>query len=68
MLQIDCCAGYSATPIELSELDLAIDNQLQAGLTQGQCDVDRQLLPAGQAAFRERLPYRVLDVALRGDP
>jgi hypothetical protein len=49
--QIDGCAGYSATPIELFELDLAIDNQLQAGLTQGQCDLDRQLLLAGQAAF-----------------
>ena len=51
MPQIDGCAGYSATPIELFELDLAIDNQLQAGLTQGQCDLDRQLLLAGQAAF-----------------
>jgi hypothetical protein len=66
-VQLDGCVGYIATRIELFELDLAIDNQMQAGLTQGQCDLDRQLLLVGQAAFRERLPYRVLDFALRGD-
>lgn len=65
--QIDGCAGYSAAPTELFELDLAIDDPMQAGLTQGQCDLDRKLLLAGQVAFRERLPYRVLDLALRGD-
>ena len=36
--QIDCCA----TPIEPFELDLAIDSQMQAGLTQSQCDLDRR--------------------------
>ena len=36
VLQINGCTGYSATRIELFELDLAIDNQMQTGLTQGQ--------------------------------
>jgi hypothetical protein len=31
---------------------------MEAGLTQDQCDLDRQLLFAGQAAFRGRLPCR----------
>ena len=35
VLQIDGYAGYSAMRIELFELDLAIDNQIQAGLTKG---------------------------------
>ena len=58
---------FPFSAIELFELDLVIDNQIQARLTEGQCDFGRQLLLAGQAAFRESLPYRVLDLALRGD-
>src|SRR5689334_11341889 len=63
----DGCAGYGAMRIELFEHDLAIQNQMQAGLTQRQCDLDRQLLLAGEAAFGNCRPYRVLDFALRGD-
>src|SRR5688572_22800192 len=56
------CSG-----MELFELDLAIDNHIQAGLTQSQSGLDREFLFAGQTAIRKCLPYCLLDLALRGD-
>src|SRR5581483_2598807 len=52
---------------QLPQLDLVRDLMAQADAADGQHHLRRQLLMAFQAAGRERLAHRLLDLALRGD-
>src|SRR4051794_29010612 len=53
--------------IALPQLDLVADLVGQADAADGQHDFRRQLLVTLQAAARERVAHRLLDLALRGD-
>src|SRR5262249_13837746 len=53
--------------LRLSQLDLAVDHQLQGRAAEGERHLGWQLLIALQPAGGERLAHRVLDGALAGD-
>src|ERR1700761_1426798 len=57
----------STALIVLPQLDLVADLMREADAADGQHDFRRQLLVAFEAAGRERIAHRLLDLALRGD-